>query len=78
MWNLIFLFIVLMIGRVLTPVEDAPLSWHLIYETLSHFWVGAMMTLAALRVVRGSERFLAGVLLVIASLVELVFFLAAR
>ncbi len=78
MWTLVVLFAALMVGRVLTPVEDAPMSWHLIYETLSHFWVGAMMAIAALHVVRTDERRLAGALLVIASLVELAFFLAAK
>jgi hypothetical protein len=71
-------FVALMVGRVVTPVEEMPMSWHLIYETLSHFWVGSMMTIAALRYVRGDSRVIAGALLVIASLVELVFFLGAK
>lgn len=79
MWAFVaFSFFALMIGRVLTPVEGEPVTWHLIYETLSHFWVGAMMTLAALHCVRRDVRVFAGLALVIASLVELAFFLAAQ
>lgn len=75
---LLLSFAALMVGRVATPVEELPITWHLIYETLSHFWVGSMMTVAALHYVRSESRVLAGFLLVIASLVELVFFLGAR
>lgn len=71
-------FVALMIGRVITPVEEMPITWHLIYETLSHFWVGAMMAIAAIRYVRNDARIIAGTLLIIASLVELMFFLGAK
>ena len=76
--TLILSFIALMVGRVLIPVIPTPLDAHTWYDKISHMWVGAMLTIMFLRSVDRDMKIVAGLLLAVASLIELIFFLAAK